>query len=443
MGHQEWVLTPASAAYDSVLAGLNNGTAAAEDPALIVQPRSMEEVQEAVQLAHQRGLSISVCSGSHSALCSRSGTLMLDLSAGFHRIQCRDDRVSVQAGANMGGLLHALAPLGRMLPVGTYPTPGFGLLTMGGIGHLSRSLGLTLDHIEELRGVTAGGQPFAIHGADPDQELWMLLRGASVFLAVITEATLRTEARSRLQVVRCLQPIDHLHEAINQAEELPDQGSCSLILGFPPHQSRPEVLRYAVAPVAHQHVLAAFLRQPEAWSEEVAGLEELPGFELPGRDGVVPPLPAPNANRRQRMRTRVYSISLPRDLGQALVAVLADAICAAPNRDCRIDLQHVGGKVNAIPINSTAYRGRDAEWSIVVTAVWPTGDEGAATAACQWADGCLDALIPLANHYYIVQRHPGTSRYASELSLAYGPILDVLRKRQTVMDPQGILPGLH
>ncbi len=104
----------------------------------------------------------------------------------------------------MGALLQALAPAGRMVPVGTHATPGFGLLTMGGIGHLSRSLGLTLDHVEALRGVTAQGEPFAITASSRPGAV-DLLRGGAVFLAVITEATLRTAPRNRLRLVRRLQ----------------------------------------------------------------------------------------------------------------------------------------------------------------------------------------------------------------------------------------------
>ena len=442
MDTQGQVFTPASKHYDAVLAGLHNGTAAAQQPALIVQPRSEAEVVEAIQLAQRRGLAISVCSGSHSALCSRNNTLMVDLAAGLNRIERGGDRVTVQGGASMGGLLHNLAPQGRMIPVGTHATPGFGLLTMGGIGHLSRSLGLTVDHIEELRGVTVQGEPFRIAAGDADQELWVLLRGAAIFLAVITEATLRTDARNRLLVVRQLQPMANLPAVLAMAEALPLQGSCSLILGVPPDQQQAQLLSVAVAAEPHQDVLRPFQRLPGHWAQVVGGLEELPDFELPNADGTVPPVPAPSADRHQRMRTKVYSISLPKDRRQALGNVLTDALRHAPNRDCRIDLQHVGGVVNQVAVDSTAYRGRAAEWSVVVTAVWPPSDHAAETEACRWADDCFAALAQLANHYYIVQRHPGTPSYGRELELAYGPMLDSLRRRKQTMDPQGLLASL-
>ncbi len=150
------------AAYGECLSHLHNGAAAASQPALIVQPRTEDEVRSAIRLANQSGLKISVCSGSHSRYCAQDKTLMLDYSKFFNRIDVRGDTVQVQAGASMGQLLKTLAPFGRMVPVGTYPTPGFGLLTMGGVGHLSRSLGLTLDAIEEIRGFRADGEPFLL-----------------------------------------------------------------------------------------------------------------------------------------------------------------------------------------------------------------------------------------------------------------------------------------
>ena len=66
--------------------------------------------------------------------------------------------VTLQGGASMGALLHSLVPHGRMVPVGTHATPGFGLLTMGGIGHLSRKHGLACDNLLSAQVVTADGR---------------------------------------------------------------------------------------------------------------------------------------------------------------------------------------------------------------------------------------------------------------------------------------------
>ena len=214
---------------------------------------------------------------------------------------------------------------------------------MGGVGHLSRSLGLTLDHVEELRGVTTQGEPFTISADHPDRELRSLLRGGAIFCAVITEATLRTAPRSRLRLIRRLQDLDHLEALLTQAEALPRQAACSMILGVPPEASEAQLLSYAVAGEEQAEALAALARQPDAWIQTADGLDELADFELPNSDGSIPVPPPANGDRRRRMRTKVYSISLPRGQVVALAALLWQAMRDAPNRDCRIDLQHVGG----------------------------------------------------------------------------------------------------
>jgi FAD/FMN-containing dehydrogenase len=299
-----------------------------------------------------------------------------------------------------------------------------------------------VDYVEELRGVTAQGEAFTLTANHPDQELWSLLRGGAIFLAVITEATLRTATRHRLRLVRRLQDLDHLNALLAQSEALPREAACSLILGMPPQATSPQVLSYAVASEEHAEALEDLESQPDAWVQTSNGLEDLADFELPSADGSLPVISSPKGDRRTRLRARVYSISIPRGQVQALAAMLRQAMHEAPNRDCRIDLQHVGGADSEIAIDATAYRGRHAEWSVVITAVWPPQDPAAGEAGRGWADACFDALIPLANHYYIVQRHPGTIRYRQELELAYGPALETLRRHKQELDPQGLLPGL-
>lgn len=437
------VIRPGDRGYDAALARLVHGDAAGAEPALILQPTAEEELQEAIRLVQAEGWPLCVASGGHSAHAARSGAAMLDLAAHWQRIELLDhgERVRIQAGAAMGALLQALAPAGRMVPVGTHATPGFGLLTMGGVGHLSRSHGLTLDGIEELRGYTLNGERLVLRADGPDPEAWLLMRGAAVFLAVVTEATLRTHLRRPLVMQRALQPLQSLQGLLQRAETLPDEASCSFILGCPPAGHGPQLLTVAVAVADGPGETALQQAVPCQWRDWAAGLELLPAFELPDAQGAVSALPPPAADRHQRMRTRVYSLSWPAGQADRLAPLLQEAMARLPNPDCRIDLQHVGGRVNSVPPLASAYTGRQAEWSIVVTAVYAP-DAPEALAAQAWAERCARSLLPWAQHYYIVQRHPGTSLYASELELAYGSLLEPLRRRKAQWDPAGQLPSL-
>ena len=104
---------------------------------------------------------------------------------------------------------------------------------------------------------------------------------------------------------------------------------------------------------------------------------------------------------------------------------------------------HIGGAVQDQPMASSLYRGREAEWSIVVTSVWDPGDVMGEKTARNWADEVFDQLEPLACHVYLVERHPEGKRFKRELELAYGPDLELLRRLKDEWDPDKILPSLN
>lgn len=422
--------------YNRRLAALHNGAAAASEPAVILQPKSESDVRSAILLARKRGMKISVCSGSHSRYCALDKTLMLDFSKDYNKISVEGEEINVQAGVSMGQMVKALAPHGRVIPVGTHSTPGFGLLTMGGVGHLSRSLGLTIDAVEELRGFRADGEPFILNASGQDEEGWILARGAALFFAIVTDARLKSYPRSKLTVARSYEKPANLRELLALAESLPRDAACSFILGRPPMEDQWRVLTYAVTTNP-----GSIAKLPNTWTAEAGGLELLPPFELPAVDGAVPPPPAPVPDRHKRMRTWVYSTSIPKGRVGELAKILSDSLNASPNAYCQIDLQHVGGAVADVPPFATAYTGRTAEWSVVVTGVWEPTDLAMEEAARQWADHAFHALSTIACHYYIVQRHPGTASFPEELRLAYGPLLPRLRQRKASWDPYDLLPS--
>ena len=435
-------LHPGDRLYDQALAALFNGDAAAADPLVIVQPRHEEDVVVAVQQARRDGRPLMVRSGGHSRFCAADGAIVLDLSAHFTAIELDGDRVRVQGGVGMGMLLRTLAPHRCMVPVGTHATPGFGLLLMGGIGHLSRSLGLTLDNIVALRGVRADGTPFVLEGNGQDPRAWMWLRGAAPFLGVVTEATLRTHERRPLEVTRSLTALDRLQGHLQAAEALPRSRSCSFVLGVPPDSDQPALLSYSVTVVGSSDACLPAEDSALVWRQQVTGLEDLPDFNLPRHDGGLPDEPLADPDRRRRLRSWIHAISVEAGQSEALATLLRASIARAPNRLCRIDLQQLGGAVRDQPMRSSSYRGRKAAWSIVISGLWHPDQIATADAVRQWSDDLFDALVPISCHVYLVERHPGTRRYARQLQLAYGEDLEHLRELKRQWDPDQILPTL-
>lgn len=79
----------------------------------------------------------------------------------------------------------------------------------------------------------------------------------------------------------------------------------------------------------------------------------------------------------------------------------------------------------------------------MISGLWHPDESSAADVVKQWSDDLFDALASLSCHVYLVERHPGTIRYARQLQLAYGPDLELLQALKCQWDPDRILPTLN
>ncbi len=158
-------------------------------PAVLVRPRSSDEVAAVVRFARDEDLELAIRSGGHSAAghSSSDGGLVVDLS------RLRGVTVDPAAGtarANGGALLGELDVAaqahGLVCPVGVIGHTGVAGLTLGGgIGRLQRHFGLTIDNLRAVELVTADGR-LVRASATEEPELFWGLRGAGWNFGVAT-----------------------------------------------------------------------------------------------------------------------------------------------------------------------------------------------------------------------------------------------------------------
>ncbi|HUG16711.1 MAG TPA: FAD-binding oxidoreductase [Thermomicrobiales bacterium] len=158
-------------------------------PAVIARCVGADDVAEAVRFARERDLLVSVRGGGHAvaghAVCDDG--LMIDLSL-MRSVQV--DPVSHTARVAGGALWsdvdkvaqsHGLAVTG-----GIISHTGVGGLTLGGgLGHLMRKFGLTVDSLLSADLVTAAGERLHV-SADSNPELFWGLRGGGGNFGVVT-----------------------------------------------------------------------------------------------------------------------------------------------------------------------------------------------------------------------------------------------------------------
>ncbi|MFC7898505.1 FAD-binding oxidoreductase [Streptomyces sp. NPDC057381] len=174
--------------YPGLVSGANQRWVGRPDCVRLVS--STAQVVDAVQEAVDKGLRVAVRSGGHCNepfVSDRDVRVVIDMSgmAGIHHDE-RRRAIAVEPGAMLGSVYRTLYKRwGIVLPGGTCPTVGAGgHITGGGYGALSRSRGLTVDHLYgvEVVTVSAEGRARAVIATrepdDPNRDLWWAHTGA-------------------------------------------------------------------------------------------------------------------------------------------------------------------------------------------------------------------------------------------------------------------------
>lgn len=150
------IITPDSSDYSQAA----RTALAFANPALILRPVDVADVQRGVRFAAASGLPLAVRGGGHSAagLSTVDDGIVVDLGALDAVELLGDRRVRVGGGALWRQVVDVLAPHGLVISSGDTSDVGVGGLTLsGGIGWLVRRHGLTLDHLRAVELVTASG----------------------------------------------------------------------------------------------------------------------------------------------------------------------------------------------------------------------------------------------------------------------------------------------
>src|SRR6186997_2231275 len=158
-------------------------------PALIASCTGAADVLAALRFARDRELEISVRGGGHAvaghALCD--GGVVIDLSP---MTSVRVDPESRKARAGGGALWSHVdretQAFGLAVTGGIVTHTGIGGLTLGGgIGHLMRKLGLTIDNLRSCDVTTAEGDCL-VASAEEHPDLFWALRGGGGNFGVVT-----------------------------------------------------------------------------------------------------------------------------------------------------------------------------------------------------------------------------------------------------------------
>jgi hypothetical protein len=171
-----------------------------KSPALIARARSDEDVASVVNSARRNGSLLAIRGGGHNGggLGTCDGGVVLDLSAmNAIDVDPSGKTVTVGGGCTWGQVDKATGEYGLAVPSGIISTTGVGGLTLGGgLGHLTRAYGLTIDNLLGADVTLADGRKVRA-SADEEPDLFWALRGGGGNFGVVTSFTFKLNDVSR------------------------------------------------------------------------------------------------------------------------------------------------------------------------------------------------------------------------------------------------------
>ena len=373
-------------------------------PAIIVRCAGVEDVKAAVACARARGISIAVRAGGHSlpGHSVADGALMLDLrDMNKVTVDAAARRAVVQGGAIWSDVDAATQPHGLAVTGGHVTHTGVAGLTLGGgIGHLMRKLGLTIDNLLSAQVVTADGQVLRA-SATENPDLFWAIRGGGGNFGIATEFELKLAPVGPIVLGGlAFWAAEKGPELIRRYRELcakcPDEVTTLLVyLHAPPFDFVPAEVRlkpgYAVV-VAGTSVAVA---------EET--MKPIRAFGPPLFD-IIGPMP-------YLMLQSMFDPALPHgtqtyfkahyihDLDDAVTQRIHSSTAKMPAGRSQFFMVQMGGAVSRVPEDETAFGGRSAAFQTLFIGIW---DEAAEKPGrVQWVRDSWSALEPYAKGAYV------------------------------------------
>ncbi|MCP9237467.1 FAD-binding oxidoreductase [Lewinella sp. JB7] len=184
-------------------------------PLLIVQCVDVADVLAAVDFGRHNGIPVAVRGGGHNGgglgVCDDG--MVIDLSGiKFVRVDTDNRTVRVGGGNLWGEVDHALHAFGLAVPAGIISSTGVGGLTLGGgVGHLSRKYGLTIDNLLEADMVLADSS-FVTVNEHSHPDLFWAIRGGGGNFGIVTAFQFRAHPLKTVIGGPMLWPIERTEE---------------------------------------------------------------------------------------------------------------------------------------------------------------------------------------------------------------------------------------
>ena len=408
-------------------------------PAVVIGAVDDADVIAGVRYAAKSGLDLSIRGGGHSVpgFGTNDDGVVIDLERmkGI-RVDPEAGTVRAQGGATWGDLDHATHPFGLHTTGGIISTTGIAGLTLGGgIGYLTRGLGLSIDNLISADVVTADGR--LVHASDDENsDLFWAVRGGGGNFGVLTNLEYRLHPVDMIYGGPMFFEVDSARDVLGLYREFiadaPEQFG-----GF---------FGWQIAPplpfIPEDRHGDTFCMIVSCWT---GALDEAEGVLKPFREVApvvaeqVGPAPYPALNS-------AFDALLPPGLqhywkANYAVEITDDAIDVhlehgpkVPTMQSTVHLYPINGACHRVESDATAFGHRDASFAPVIAGMWEDPADNEANTA--WVRDYAAALAPHSKEggYINFMADDDQDRAA----VNYGANYDRLVEAKTKYDPDNL-----
>lgn len=358
--------------------------------------------------------------------------VVLDLSP-MDGVDVDTDETTVRVG---GGAIwedvNEVALEHGLIPPGIPETVGVGGFTLGGgMGVTGRLTGLAVDNLREVEVVTASGEVVTASQSE-NADLFWALRGGGGNLGIVTEFEFDcVEASRECMVANVLYPIQDAAAYFEYFNEVaPDMHEAvfptASLVTIPPIPDLPEELHGKLA-------VAGYAMGVVTDDAVETSLEEFADFGDPHVAMVYPadytelyaPFHVPPGARHH------WESFYLDELSDEFIQAMLDETLPMPTAETAVSIYGLGGALNEVAGDATAYPHRDAPFALHFVTHWT--DEADDDTCIDWTRSCHAALRGFGTGGEYVNNQTDTER--ERVRAAYGDNYDRIAEVKADWDP--------
>jgi FAD/FMN-containing dehydrogenase len=394
-------------------------------PALIARCRGVADVAAAVRFARNTGVIVAVRGGGHAvaghAVCDAGIVIDLSLMTGV-RVDPAKRTIRLQGGCLNEHLDRESQALGLATTGGVVSHTGIAGLTLGGgLGHLMRKFGLSIDNLLACDVVTADGALLTA-SASRNEDLFWGLRGGGGNFGIVTSLELQLHSLGPQVLAGMLAwPMEAAPKVLGFLREFaawaPDE------IGIMANLRRAAALEHIPSELHGRPVVSLVVTYagPIARGEKVlAPLREL------GKPAIDSLSPRPYAQHQ-----KMFDAAFPHGrhyywkghklgpLSDEIIAVLLEHASRVTSPLSTVPIYTLGGAVARTGDQDTAFANRGAAHDINISAAWAP-DDGRVEEHIAWVRQFHAALEPYSQGVYVNFINDDTAHALR--SRAYDPV---------------------